>query len=637
MSCENYDPCFPDQPVVDRYLPIWASQPSFSNKPAFVWAKDSPSGLTWTSLTYSDLNAAVEAMASKLLCSLNRGDVILVLCSPGLRLVKVIFACQRAGLVAVPLVPPDLSLAGSGAAHHHLLRAISQAKPKAAVADRSYVEAVRSSASSANDELVRSTKKLQWLSVEHLEDSVSYSSSSSYSGCGPDDTYLIQYTSGATGVPKPVLVTAGAAAHNVRAARTAYDLQPSSVIVSWLPQYHDCGLMFLLLTVVSGATCVLASPVAFLHRPRLWLELVTEFRATCTPVPAFALPLTVKRGSCDRGKLPLKLGSLTNLIVINEPVYKSPVDEFIEEFSAAGIEPSCISPSYGLAENCTYVSTSWPREELGGANRYPNMPSYKQLLPSARLGKPYAEEDIVIVVVDEATFEPVEDGVEGEIWVSSASNASGYLGHPSLTREVFNARILGTASRCFVRTGDRGVVRGKERYLYVTGRSSDVIVSGEKRLLHPHYIEHAAHGSSPRHLRGGCIVAFGEDGGRVTAAAVLVAELQGNGLGMETCRKICEAIREGVRKEEEGVSVGRVVLVEKGSIPKTTSGKPRRWLAKRMLMEGSMPFVFEARFEDIRQVSDGEGRGGRGIAHGEVASSSAGGGGSFKFLPFSCL
>lgn len=637
MSCENYDPCFPDQPVVDRYLPIWASQPSFWNKPAFVWAKDSPSGLAWTSITYSDLNAAVEAMASKLLCSLNRGDVILVLCSPGLQLVKVIFACQRAGLVAVPLVPPDLSHPGSGAAHHHLLRAISQAKPKAAVSDRSYVEAVRSATSSVNDELVRSTQKLQWLSVEHLEADVSYSSSSSYSGCGTDDTYLLQYTSGATGVPKPVLVTAGAAAHNVRAARMAYDLQPSSVIVSWLPQYHDCGLMFLLLTVVSGATCVLASPVAFLHRPRLWLELVTEFRATCTPVPAFALPLTVKRGSVDHGNLPLKLGSLTNLIVINEPVYKSPVDEFIEEFSSAGIEPSCISPSYGLAENCTYVSTSWPRKELGGANRYPNMPSYKKLLPSARLGKPYAEEDIVIVVVDEATYEPVKDGVEGEIWVSSASNASGYLGHPSLTREVFNARILGTASGRFVRTGDRGVVRGKERYLYVTGRSSDVIALGENFLLHPHYIERAAHGSSPRHLRGGCIVAFGEDGRRLTAAAVLVAELQGNGMGTETCRKICEEIREGVRKEEERVAVGRVVLVEKGSIPKTTSGKPRRWLAKRMLMEGSMPFLFEARFEDIHEVSDGEGRGGRRIVHGEVALASAGGGGRCKLLPFSCL
>ncbi|CAL9135177.1 unnamed protein product, partial [Musa textilis] len=601
MTCENYDPLFPDQPVVDRYLSIWAIQPSFRDKPAFIWTQDSPGGLTWTSITYSELDNAAEAMASQLLCTLNRGDSLLLLCSPGLRLVKLLFSCQRAGLVAVPVIPPDpfaFSPACRGPAHHHLLRAVSQVKPNAAVADRRYIAAVTGSVSSSDDRLGHLLQKLRWLSVEHLDDE-----------CPPAATSSLS--------PSPYL----GSAHNVRAARKAYDLQPSSVVVSWLPQYHDCGLMFLLLTVVAGATCVLASPSAFLHRPRLWLELVTEFHATCTPVPAFALPLVVQRGGINHGKLPLNLGSLRNLILINEPVYKFYVDEFIKEFAAAGIDPSSVAPSYGLAENCTFVSTAWPSDE-GCRSRYPNMPSYNKLLPSARLGSPSSSSsegaEIDIVVVDDETCEPVDDGVEGEIWVSSASNASGYLDHPSLTREVFHGRLLGGTGRRFVRTGDRGVIRGEERYLYVTGRDSDVVRTHDERnqYVHAHYIETAAFSSSSKQLRGGCVVAFDAE------QLVVMAELQKKKeeeRGVDVYREICEKIREGVRKEEGG-RVGWVALVERGSIPKTTSGKPRRWLAKQKLLEGSLRLVYEARFAAGRHESAARDGGAGDVGLGNVAS-----------------
>jgi acyl-CoA synthetase (AMP-forming)/AMP-acid ligase II len=257
--------------------------------------------------------------------------------------------------------------------------------------------------------------------------------------CEPDEVYLVQYTSGATGIPKPVLVTAGSAAHNVRAARKAYDLHPNSIIVSWLPQFHDCGLMFLLLTIVSGATCVLTSPAGFVNRPRLWLELISEFKATCSPVPSFSLPLVVKRGGIDKGTVPINLRSLKNLIIINEPIYRAPVEEFVHVFKPSGLNPSCISPSYGLAENCTFVSTAWRSAGNGGnSSTFPNIPTHNKLLPSARLPSRCTndEEDMDIIVINEETQEPVEDGIEGEFWVSSPSNASGYIGHPSLTRKV---------------------------------------------------------------------------------------------------------------------------------------------------------------------------------------------------------
>ncbi|XP_006654837.2 putative fatty-acid--CoA ligase fadD25 [Oryza brachyantha] len=595
---ENYDPCYPDQPVVHRYLPVWAKLPSFGAKPAFVWADDGAATAgamsSYAALTYSQLDSAVERMASGLLGTLRRADTVLVLASPGLRLVKLLFACQRAGLTAVPVIPPDPSR--HGAAHAHLLRIVSQTRPRAAVADARYVDAVMESAAVAGapDRLTAMLRSLRWLSVDELEHGGA-NGAAPVRGCEPEDAYLIQYTSGATGVPKPVVITAGAAAHNVRAARKAYDMHPGSVVVSWLPQYHDCGLMFLLLTVVAGATCVLASPDAFVRRPRLWLELVAEFKATCTPVPSFALPLVLRRGrSPDERRPPLELGSLENLILINEPIYKSCVDEFVAEFRRDGLHAASISPSYGLAENCTFVSTAW-------RSRCVDLPPYRKLLPSARLSRVADDEpEIEIAVVDEETCEPVEDGVEGEIWVRSPSNGSGYLGHPSASREVFCARLPGKAgSSCFVRTGDRGVVRGAERYLYVLGRSADVLaLDGGQRSAYAHYIETAAFGSTPGRLRGGCIAAFTAVAAPSTSLVVLVAELvkESGGGGGGDHKGICESIRRAAW-EEEGVRVTWIVLVESGVVPKTTSGKLRRRAARDKLLAGKLPTLFEARYD----------------------------------------
>ncbi|KAL6609439.1 hypothetical protein ACP70R_039408 [Stipagrostis hirtigluma subsp. patula] len=643
MCTENYDPMYPDQPVADRYLPVWAKQPAFAGKPAFIWADDDAAaagGATppRNALTYSQLNATVERMACNLLAVIRRRDTVLVLASPGLRLVELLFACQRAGLTAVPVIPPDPANSG-GPAHAHLLRAVTQTRPKVAVADACYIDDVMKLAAGAvKPGRLASLRSLQWLAVDELEREGGHGpAAAGYVGCGPKDVYLIQYTSGATGVPKPVMVTAGSAAHNLRAMRKAYDLHPGSVVVSWLPQYHDCGLMFLLLTVVAGATCVLTSPDAFVRRPRLWLELVSEFRATCTPVPSFALPLVLRRGrgrgrSANGRRPPLELGSLLNLILVNEPIYKSSVDEFVEVFGRDGLRSTSISPSYGLAENCTFVSTAWRSWCCS------DLPPYKKLLPSARLSPPSSVQDeaaqeIEIVVVDEDTGELVEDGVEGEIWVSSPSNASGYLGHPSASREVFCARVPAAGGVCFVRTGDRGVVKGAERYLYVVGRSADVIsLDGGRRRVHAHYIETAAFGSAPDRLRGGCLAAFTMSASASASHAdvAVVADLQSGSGGDH--RALCEGIRMAVWREV-GVRVGWVALVGGGAVPKTTSGKVRRGAAREKLLAGKLPVVFEARYDGSEDALSGVGEEEEEMAEKSAASWTAGESGETDMAP----
>ncbi|XP_059279097.1 uncharacterized protein LOC132033216 [Lycium ferocissimum] len=605
MNYENYDPFFPDQPVVDLYLPIWAKLPGFKSKQAFIWAEDGP--MQPSSLTYEELNSSVQCISSELLLSLRKNDVVLVLCSPGLEFVEIIFGCQRAGLLAVPIVPPHPSFSNEN--YHHLLRVVSQTRPKVAITQRDYIKHVEKYvARSSNKKLSEALQKVRWISTEDLKgkkmkmqlENVNSASGFNYNGCNVDDVYLIQYTSGTTAIPKPVLVTAGSAAHNVRVARKAYDFHPNTVVVSWLPQYHDCGLMFLLLTIVSGATCVLTSPNAFVNRPRIWLELISEFKATCTPVPSFALPLVLKRGHAGAtvsGTVnPISMLSLKNLIIVNEPIYNSRVEEFVEVFKPFGLNPLAISPSYGLAENGTFVSTSW---RSSNSDNFWTFPTYKKLLPSARLDE---DVDIEILVVNEETNEIVKDGVEGEIWISSPSNAIGYLGHPSLTRHVFNARLKNKAGNCYVRTGDRGVVKGEQRFLYLTGRCSDIIKLPNGQEIHPHYLETTTYNSCPNFIRGGCVAAF-EMSESEYKSIVVVAEVQSKG---ETesdvfLKQICEGIRKGVMKEE-GVGVGLVVLVKVGSVPKTTSGKIQRWLAKYKFVKSQMNIITQMKFDNNGNV-----------------------------------
>lgn len=227
------------------------------------------------------------------------------------------------------------------------------------------------------------------------------------------------------------------------------------------------------------------------------------------------------------------------------------------------------------------------------SGNFPNIPTYNRLLPSARLDRDGDDVDMHIVVVNEETSSLVDDGVEGEIWVSSPSNCTGYLGYPSLTREIFHSRLTCQTTRRYLRTGDRGVISGDHRYLFVTGRCADIIRLPESNvIIHPHYVESAAYDSFPQILRGGCVAAVERRRGSVA----VVAELQSK-KGAEELRIVAEGIRKVVL-EKERVEVASVVLVVSGSVPKTTSGKLQRWLTREKLRKGEMQVAMSMEFGD---------------------------------------
>ncbi|KAA0065231.1 long-chain-fatty-acid--AMP ligase FadD29-like [Cucumis melo var. makuwa] len=142
MLYENFDPLFPEQPVVDRYLPVWASLPAFGSKPAFIWTEDGTVEAIneGSFLTYRQLHDTVQLITEQLLRQLRRRDTVVVLCSAGLDFVQLIYGCQRAGLVSVPISPPDVFSENENC--HHLGRALSQTKPRAAIAHQSYITTV---------------------------------------------------------------------------------------------------------------------------------------------------------------------------------------------------------------------------------------------------------------------------------------------------------------------------------------------------------------------------------------------------------------------------------------------------------------------------------------------------------------
>ncbi|MCO5559097.1 hypothetical protein L7F22_012689 [Adiantum nelumboides] len=716
----NYDPFYPDQPVTDQTLHVWARHRAFCDKPAFVWlhpldkaeaeaAADgvAPPALPMrsSSLSYSALDAAASAIATHLhhahALQAKQGHLLLLLYPPGLPFIKLLFGCLHAGLTIAPLLPPPSLFSTSTSTSTssispadlaRLLDVVHHIRPSAVLApsscSSSYTRHLLWHESFAHlrwifiddDQLVpascvscdqhlglscdkqtifpcandrasitlneeqsegvferlhagkglpnlhqnlmyrildtqptshyssptlnkiiasKSNKNLDCSSftlspntdfLHKNQSSCGFDESSGYMGCMDHDVYLVQYTSGATGPPKPTLITAGAAAHNARMARKAYDLSPSSVIVSWLPQYHDCGLMFVHLSIIAGATSILTSPFTFAHNPLTWLGMLSTFRATCTPVPTFALPLVSRKleHALSKGPLtfPLDLSSLRNLIIVNEPIRKDIVDSFLGRFSKYGLKQASIAPSYGLAENCTFVSTSWTTQEEF-------YPTYNGLLPSARLSNISSDEvDIRVVHMDR--LHDVDEGIEGEVWVASPSNANGYLGLPKLTSQVFKATLhandrvpdRNNVLNSFVRTGDTGVRKGD--YIYITGREQDMLTSCNRNRLHPHDIEQLVYNCASNALRPGGTVAFSLE---CCYTLVVLAEMHDEAMSThfkEVVFTICKVLQEYEYTNGHSLFVG---LLKPRSLPKTTSGKLQRWKAKKLFIQNQLHII----------------------------------------------
>lgn len=387
------------------------------------------------------------------------------------------------------------------------------------------------------------------------------------------DLALIQYTSGSTGTPKGVCLTHDNLVSNCEAIMRNMGPNPDRIIVSWLPPYHDMGLMgTILLALYYGWSLVLMSPLHFIQDPRLWLKAISDYRAISAVGPNFSLDMCVEAinsGDADG----LDLSSLTEWYCGAEPVNITTLTQFENAAAALGFDPSATIPCYGMAEATLFIAgkrrgTRWRTE------RDPQPGGEGYVLVSCG----DVDSGHTVRIVDPGSGFESPDGTTGEVWVSGRSVAAGYYNRESLTRETFHGEVPGDERR-YLRTGDLGFMHDGE--LFITGRIKDLIIVNA-RNIYPQDVEAAVGRAAPTVRR---CVAFSVTGPG-SEQLVVLAEVGRPEESDQQFAVIVEAIRTNVTAEF-GVSPD-IHLCEKRSIPTTTSGKVRRQEARRMFQSGEV-------------------------------------------------
>jgi len=546
-------------------------------KTAFVFLADGEA--EGGRLTYAELDGRARAIASVLRESLAPGDRVLLLYPPGLEFIAAFFGCLYAGVIAVPAYPPRLNDRSQAR-----LRAIARdAEPRAALTTGAILHAATAEGSGFLAR-VPALAAVRWIATDALE-----GSAAEIPEPDPASVAFLQYTSGSTSTPKGVMVTHANLLHNERMIGEAFRQDESSVVVGWLPLYHDMGLIGnVLQPLYAGGSCVLMAPVAFLQKPLRWLQAIDRWRGTTSGGPNFAYELCLRKIG-DTEKAGLDLSSWSLAYNGAEPVRAETLERFAEAFATCGFRPEAFFPCYGLAEATLFVSGGVAgavprvaRVDAAALERNEARPAVRDA-EERRLvscGPVWSEQRIA--VVDPESGEELPAGRVGEIWIAGPSVARGYWRNPEATEHEFHAR-LDTGEGPFLRTGDLGFVRDGE--LYVTGRIKDlVIIRG--RNHYPQDVELTAERSHPD-LRPGCGAAFSvEVGGE--ERLVLVQEVERR--RREGFEEIAEAVRRAVAEEHE-VQVHDVVLMRVGTVPKTSSGKIQRRASRSLYLAGELEVV----------------------------------------------
>ncbi|HYG61640.1 MAG TPA: amino acid adenylation domain-containing protein, partial [Thermoanaerobaculia bacterium] len=535
------------------------------SRPAFTFLDSA--GAEAETLTRSELEARSLAVAAALQESgavVSRGERVLLLHPPGLGFITSFLGCLYAGAVAVPAYPP-----GRNRPAARLRSIAADARPRVVLAPSNLKPgAVTGRVAELADAL--------WIATDTLE--AALAGAWRAISPGPNDPAFLQYTSGSTSDPKGVVVTHGSLAHNEEAIRRAFGQSESSVVVGWLPLYHDMGLIGnVLQPLYTGARAVLMAPLSFLQRPALWLEAVSRYRATTSGGPNFAYDLCVRKVS-EEEKAGLDLASWEVAFNGAEPVRADTLERFAAAFASCGFRRGALFPCYGLAEATLFVTGGSPAEP-------PVVRAVEGPGSRERVGCGRAAPDLEVVIADPEAHTPCEPGRVGEIWVAGPSVAAGYWGRPEETARTFQAR-LADGRGPFLRTGDLGSLAGGE--LFVTGRIKDLIIL-RGRNIYPQDVERTAEESHPS-LRPGGGAAFSIERGGEERLVLLHEVERSAGADPATRTEALEAVRRAVAEEHE-VAVEEVVLLRGGTILKTSSGKIRRSACRAAYLTGELAVV----------------------------------------------
>ncbi|MDF3145988.1 MULTISPECIES: fatty acyl-AMP ligase [unclassified Streptomyces] len=549
-------------------------------------------------ISYGRLAERARAVAAWLQERGLTGSRAMLLYPPGPEFICGYLGCLAAGVVAVPGVPPQ------GRAQNH--RALTRMKRLIADADAKVILGGREviTALSGMVEHLPDLADITLVVTEDIPDEAA--ASWREPDLTADSVAFLQYTSGSTSAPRGVMVTHGNLLDNERVITERMGHTPDVIaqyghemFVSWLPVYHDMGLIGPVLnTVYLGVTATLFSPLHFLQQPRRWLTAIDRYRPHTSGGPNFAYELCLKHAGPELLD-GLDLSSWKVAFNGAEPVRAATLRRFTDTFAPAGFRREALYPCYGLAEATLMVTGSTvttPPTLLRASETGPHAGQADAAAVSS--GRPGP--DVTVAIADPERHEELPEGEVGEIWVRGASVAKGYWRNALATRETFRATLTGHEGR-FLRTGDLGFLRDGE--LFVTGRLKDLIVI-DGRNHYPQDLELTAEMAHPA-LRPGCTAAFSVDGGDAGSGSdvssfngsevssfgeqpVIVAEIAPDAAG--EAEKIIDVVRSAIG-DAHGLAVRDVVLVRPGTIPKTSSGKIQRHASRAAYLDGVLAVI----------------------------------------------
>jgi len=537
---------------------------------AFTYTSD---GLTEQArITYGELDCRARALAARLQEYGDRGPAVLLF-GPGLEFIWGMLGCLYAGVIAVPGM-----LARSGRAAErwkNLASACGAGLVLTRAADRP-----RLGVGPLDMPCLVIDEIDQAMAVEFARPEIRL-----------EDAAYLQYTSGSTSEPKGVLISHANLMHNLAYIDSAFLHSPESVLVSWLPHFHDMGLVYgTFAPLYGGFRCVLMSPVVFLQRPSRWLEAISRHGGTHSGGPNFAFDLCVRRINAEE-RAGLDLRSWRVAFNGAEVVRKESLDAFAQAFETCGFRPSAFYPAYGLAECTLKVSCGAPAGALSFCAVDSSELQRNRVLavsaddPGAHVfvGCGPAGDGMRVEIVDADTGRRCAPDELGEIWVTGPSVASGYWRLPKETAETFRNTLSDVPGVFFLRTGDLGFLRDGQ--LFIAGRRKDlVIVRGQNH--YPEDIESTVRRAHPALLSSAGAAFSAEIAGQERLVVMTEIDRHYNGPAVQ----VFQAVRKAI-SEQHQIQAHAVVLLKRGTLPHTTSGKIQRSLCRTRFQNGELDAI----------------------------------------------
>lgn len=568
--------------VVETSLPDLlrerASLQPDDNAFTFVDYERDPAGIA-ESLTWPQLYRRVRRVASELRLCASPGDRAVISAPQSLDYIVGFLGALEAGLIAVPLSVPL-----GGVADERVDSVLRDASPAAVLTTSAVVGDVAGHVTAQPGQSASSIIEVDTLDL----DTPTGPGTSDGFGDGYGDTAYLQYTSGSTRHPAGVMISYTNLLTNIQQITSDYAADhggvapPDMTVVSWLPFYHDLGLLMGICTpIYGGHSTVLTSPVSFLERPARWMQLLARHPKAFSAAPNFAFELAVRKTS-DADMAGLDLGDVFIIQSGAERVQPATVERFTQRFARFNLDKRVIQPSYGLAEATLYVATCRPGlppelvhfESDALANGQAIRCAYGSGTPLVAYDTPLSPRTPTVRIVDPDTRTECPEGTNGEIWVHGDNVGMGYWQKPEDSERVFRATIAspspGTPDGPWLRTGDLGFI--SDGQLFVVGRIKDLlIVYGRNHA--PEDIE-----STISEITGGRVAAITVPKDDIEELVAII-EVRMRADSADDIKQRLESIKRDVTSAistSHGLGVADLVLVAQGSIPITTSGKVRR-------------------------------------------------------------